>query len=213
MPQTIMKDELSYFNLHPVLGSVKSTACQIGVSPVKSILSGIFTPEKPIPPLLILLSAVFLLPNCCQGRAESPFISAFTAIWEVKYNGIKRIEKGSVFSYAALHYPVLKSEVDVILSIHCGIIHKAVPVILIKFCERVIHLLQVETNLPIFSRFACRSMMALPTSSSRAFTPLLGVTAANIRSMSKDDLLNMDYFLKEDIFDEYLPNAESFYIF
>ncbi len=43
--------------------------------------------------------------------------------------------------------------------------------------------------------------------------PPEGVTAADIRSMSEDDLLDMDCFLNEDIFDEDLPGVEGFYIF
>lgn len=43
--------------------------------------------------------------------------------------------------------------------------------------------------------------------------PPEGVTAADILSMSKDDLLDMDYFLNEDVFDEDLPGVEGFYIF
>lgn len=43
--------------------------------------------------------------------------------------------------------------------------------------------------------------------------PPEGVTAAEIRSMSEDDLLDMDYFLNEDVFDEDLPGVEGFYIF
>jgi len=44
--------------------------------------------------------------------------------------------------------------------------------------------------------------------------PPEGMTADDIRRMSEDDLLDMDYFLNEDdIFDEVFPGAEGFYIF
>ena len=43
--------------------------------------------------------------------------------------------------------------------------------------------------------------------------PPEGMTSADIRSMSDEDLLDMDYFLNEDVFDEDLPGAEGFYIF
>ena len=40
------------------------------------------------------------------------------------------------------------------------------------------------------------------------------MTADDIRHMSEDDLLNMDYFLNEDDeFDEDFPGAEGFYLF
>ena len=40
------------------------------------------------------------------------------------------------------------------------------------------------------------------------------MTADDIRHMSEDDLLDMDYFLNEDdVFDEDFPGAEGFYIF
>ena len=39
------------------------------------------------------------------------------------------------------------------------------------------------------------------------------MTADDIRHMSEDDLLDMDYFLNEDdVFDEDFPGAEGFYI-
>lgn len=38
------------------------------------------------------------------------------------------------------------------------------------------------------------------------------MTVADIRSMSEDDLLDMDCFLNEDVFDENLPDVEVFYI-
>lgn len=41
-----------------------------------------------------------------------------------------------------------------------------------------------------------------------------GLTADDIRSMSEDELLDMDYFLNEDDdFGEDFPGAEGFYIF
>ena len=44
--------------------------------------------------------------------------------------------------------------------------------------------------------------------------PPEGITADDIRSMSEDDLLDMDYFLNEDDdFGEDFPGAEGFYIF
>ncbi len=44
--------------------------------------------------------------------------------------------------------------------------------------------------------------------------PPEGMTADDIRHMSEDDLLDMDYFLNEDdAFDEDFPGAEGFYIF
>lgn len=44
--------------------------------------------------------------------------------------------------------------------------------------------------------------------------PPEGMTADDIRSMSEDDLLDMDYFLNEDdVFGEDFPGAEGFYIF
>lgn len=44
--------------------------------------------------------------------------------------------------------------------------------------------------------------------------PPEGMTADDIRSMSEDDLLDMDYFLNEDDdFGEDFPGAEGFYIF
>ena len=44
--------------------------------------------------------------------------------------------------------------------------------------------------------------------------PPEGMTADDIRHMSEDDLLDMDYFLNEDdVFDEVFPGAEVFYIF
>ena len=44
--------------------------------------------------------------------------------------------------------------------------------------------------------------------------PPEGMTADDIRHMSEDDLLDMDYFLNEDDeFDEDFPGAEGFYIF
>ena len=42
--------------------------------------------------------------------------------------------------------------------------------------------------------------------------PPEGMTADDIRHMSEDDLLDMDYFLNEDdVFDEDFPGAEGFY--
>ena len=44
--------------------------------------------------------------------------------------------------------------------------------------------------------------------------PPEGMTADDIRRMSEDDLLDMDYFLNEDDeFGEDFPGAEGFYIF
>lgn len=44
--------------------------------------------------------------------------------------------------------------------------------------------------------------------------PPEGMTADDIRHMSEDDLLDMDYFLNEDDpFDEDFPGVEGFYIF
>jgi len=44
--------------------------------------------------------------------------------------------------------------------------------------------------------------------------PPEGITADDIRHMSEDDLLDMDYFLNEDdLFGEDFPGAEGFYIF
>ena len=44
--------------------------------------------------------------------------------------------------------------------------------------------------------------------------PPEGMTADDIRHMSEDDLLDMDYFLNEDdVFDEDFPGTEGFYIF
>ena len=43
--------------------------------------------------------------------------------------------------------------------------------------------------------------------------PPEGLTSTDIRSMSDEDLLDIDYFLNEDIFNEDLPGAERFYIF
>ena len=40
-----------------------------------------------------------------------------------------------------------------------------------------------------------------------------GATATDIHSMSEDDLLDMNYFLNEDVFDEDMPSVEGFYIF
>ena len=40
-----------------------------------------------------------------------------------------------------------------------------------------------------------------------------GMTSDEIKNMSEDDLLDMDYFLNEDIFDEDLPGEDGFYIF
>lgn len=40
-----------------------------------------------------------------------------------------------------------------------------------------------------------------------------GMTPNDIKNMSEDDLLDMDYFLNEDIFDEDLPGEDGFYIF
>ena len=43
--------------------------------------------------------------------------------------------------------------------------------------------------------------------------PPEGLTSTDIRSMSDEDLLDMDYFLNEDVFNEDLPGADGFYIF
>ena len=43
--------------------------------------------------------------------------------------------------------------------------------------------------------------------------PPEGMASADIRSMSDEDLLDMDYFLNEDVFNEDLPGADGFYIF
>ena len=44
--------------------------------------------------------------------------------------------------------------------------------------------------------------------------PPEGITADDVRHMSEDDLLDMDYFLNEgDEIDEDFPGAEGFYIF
>ena len=43
--------------------------------------------------------------------------------------------------------------------------------------------------------------------------PPEGMTSADICSMSDEALLDMDYFLNEDVFDEDLPGADGFYIF
>ena len=43
--------------------------------------------------------------------------------------------------------------------------------------------------------------------------PPEGMTSMDIRSMSDEDLLDIDYFLNEDVFNEDLPGAEGFYIF
>lgn len=44
--------------------------------------------------------------------------------------------------------------------------------------------------------------------------PPEGLTADDIRNMSEDDLLDMDYFLNEDDdFDEDFPGTEGFYLF
>ena len=42
-------------------------------------------------------------------------------------------------------------------------------------------------------------------------TPPEGMTSEDIRHMSEDDLLDMDYFLNEDLSDEF--GEEGFYIF
>ncbi|MFW5650466.1 hypothetical protein [Acetivibrio ethanolgignens] len=43
--------------------------------------------------------------------------------------------------------------------------------------------------------------------------PPEGMTSEEIRSMSDDDLLNMDYFLNEEDFDFGEEGEEGFYIF
>lgn len=43
--------------------------------------------------------------------------------------------------------------------------------------------------------------------------PPEGMTSADIRSMGDEALLDMDYFLNEDVFNEDLPGIEGFYIF
>ena len=42
--------------------------------------------------------------------------------------------------------------------------------------------------------------------------PPKGMTSEDVRSMSNDDLLDMDYFFNEDVF-EYDFGEEGFYIF
>ena len=48
---------------------------------------------------------------------------------------------GFVLSSLNLH-PVLESEPDVLSAVHRGVVHKAVPVILVKFRERAVQLFQ-----------------------------------------------------------------------
>ena len=43
--------------------------------------------------------------------------------------------------------------------------------------------------------------------------PPEGMTPEDIRRMSEDDLLDMDYFLNEDEFDDDVFGQEGFYIF
>ena len=43
--------------------------------------------------------------------------------------------------------------------------------------------------------------------------PPEGMTSADIRSMSDDDLLDMDYFLNEPDFDDNEIGEEGFYLF
>ena len=43
--------------------------------------------------------------------------------------------------------------------------------------------------------------------------PPEGMTSEDIRHMSEDDLLDMDYFLNEDVFGEDSFDEEGFYIF
>ena len=43
--------------------------------------------------------------------------------------------------------------------------------------------------------------------------PPEGMTAADIKSMSEDDLLDMDYFLSEGEFEDDDDDGEGFYIF
>lgn len=69
-------------------------------------------------------------------------------------------------------HPVLESEADVLPVVHRGVLHKAVPIVLVKFRDRAVQFFQSGTNLPIFSRFACRSVMAWLTSESRSFARL-----------------------------------------
>jgi len=40
-----------------------------------------------------------------------------------------------------------------------------------------------------------------------------GMTVKDIQLMSEDDLLDMDYFLNEDVFDDNEIGEEGFYIF
>ena len=48
----------------------------------------------------------------------------------------------------------------------------------------------------------------------KIFIPFIRLSADDIRHMSEDDLLDMDYFLNEDDeFDEDFPGAEGFYLF
>lgn len=77
------------------------------------------------------------------------------------------------FKYISFNlHPVFKCKTDVLLSIHCGVIHKAVPVVFAECHERAVQFFQPETNLPVRSRFACRSVMARLTSESRSFALL-----------------------------------------
>lgn len=43
--------------------------------------------------------------------------------------------------------------------------------------------------------------------------PPEGMTPEDVREMSEDDLLDLDYFLHEDDFDDDEVGAEGFYIF
>ena len=47
-------------------------------------------------------------------------------------------------------HPVLESEADVLPAVHRGIVHKAVPVVLVKFRERAVQLFQGGNKPPDF---------------------------------------------------------------
>ncbi len=72
-----------------------------------------------------------MLPN----RNSSPQTESPAAVFPSGFGGY-------LFSSLNLH-PVLESEPDVIFAVHYGIFHKAIPVVLIEFCERAVHLFQV----------------------------------------------------------------------
>ncbi len=82
----------------------------------------------------------------------------------------------SVSSCLNIH-PILESEPDVLLLVHRGIVHKAVPVNLIKFFERAVHLLQTGNKFSDFFRFAGHSVIDWSVTSpykTRANHPLDG---------------------------------------